>query len=251
MPLLGDGLIKRRGGGALLASLVSFWELGEASGTRNDSFGTNHLTSNNTVGQATGKVGNAAQFNAASTRYLSITDNASLSAGNIDLTLCAWVYLDSVTGGSAGRTIFSKYTTSGNQREHSLLYNLTDTSPNNRFAWTVSSNGTATTTLTATTFGAASISTWYFVVVWHDSVADTLNIQINNGTVDSVSYSSGIFDSTSAFAIGALFAPTSPFYLMDGRIDQVGFWKRVLNSTEKTFLYNSGNGRSYAEVAAH
>ena len=37
------------------ASLVSYWNLDEASGTRNDSHSTNHLTDNNTVTNAAGK----------------------------------------------------------------------------------------------------------------------------------------------------------------------------------------------------
>lgn len=36
-------------GANLLTNLVSYWKLGEVSGTRNDSHGTNHLTDNNTV----------------------------------------------------------------------------------------------------------------------------------------------------------------------------------------------------------
>lgn len=50
----------------LLTSLIAHWKLDEASGTRNDSHGTNHLTDNNTVTTATAKLGtNAAQFTAA------------------------------------------------------------------------------------------------------------------------------------------------------------------------------------------
>ena len=38
---------------------------------------------------------------------------------------------------------------------------------------------------------------------------------------------------------------------MDGRLDQVGVWKRVLTADERTWLYNSGNGRSYTEIVAY
>ena len=41
------------------------------------------------------------------------------------------------------------------------------------------------------------------VIAWHDSVANTLNIQVDNGTVSSVSYSGGAKDTTSPMIIGA------------------------------------------------
>lgn len=43
----------------LNSSLISYWELNEPSGTRNDSHGTNHLTDNNTVTTSAGLILNA------------------------------------------------------------------------------------------------------------------------------------------------------------------------------------------------
>lgn len=237
----------------LLTSLVGYWTLDEASSTRADSTANaNTLTDNNTVTQAVGKVTNAAQFTAANSEWLSHTDNAALSTGDIDFTIACWCYFDTVTGGDAGRVLVSRFLTGGNQREYALYYNLADHTPNNRFTFAVSSAGTSATVtnLNATTFGAASTATWYFVVAWHDSVNNTLNIQINNGTVDSAAYSAGVFDSTAPFALGSLFTTnaTTPLYRMDGRIDEVGFWKKVLSSTERSTLYNSGNGITYPFV---
>src|SRR5690606_5066683 len=76
--------------------LVSWWTLGETSGTRYDSHGTNHLTDNNTVGSALGKLGGiSAQFVAANIESLSINDNASLSLNNTNFTIATWVKLSS------------------------------------------------------------------------------------------------------------------------------------------------------------
>ena len=38
---------------------------------------------------------------------------------------------------------------------------------------------------------------------------------------------------------------------MDGLIDEVAFWSRVLTATERAWLYNAGSGRSYAAIAAY
>ena len=215
----------------LTKNLISFWRLGEANGAnRVDYYGTNTLTNNNTVTQVGGKVGNASQFVAASSQSLSIADNASLSTGDIDFTIVAWVYLDSK---AAEGDIIAK--DASGQREYNLRY----VSVGDRFNFTVSNDGTATTSLDASTLGSPSTSTWYFLVAWHDSIANTINIQANDGTVDSVAHTTGVFDGTAAFGIGtSTFANT----FFDGRIDAVGFWKRVLSSSERSFLYNSGNG---------
>ena len=39
---------------------------------------------------------NAAQFTSANRERLTINDNTSLSMGDIDFTLCCWVYFDSL-----------------------------------------------------------------------------------------------------------------------------------------------------------
>jgi len=226
-------------------NLMAFWSLEEASGNRADAHGSNTLADNNTVTSNTGKVGTAAQFTATNSEYLSIADNAALSMGDIDFTIAGWVYLDT----KANEVIAAKYRTNTNNREYLLYYALSD-GATNRFIFLVSPNGVGTTAVVANNFGEPSTGTWYFVVAWHDATANTINIQINNGTANSTAHSTGVFDGTDDFKIGALHT-TSPIYFWNGRIDQLGIWKRVLTATEKAWLYNSGNGRSYAEVAAN
>src|SRR3989338_9836212 len=159
---------------SLGTSLNAFWKLDEASGTRSDSVGSNNLTDNNTVTQGTGKVGNAAQFTAANSESLSITDNTALSTGDIDFTIAAWVYLDSV---SSTRGIVDKRSAdAAGSNDYSLRYNqLID-----RFAFYV--NGVDDTSkAVADNFGSPSISTWYFIVAWYTATDNTLHIQVNNG----------------------------------------------------------------------
>jgi hypothetical protein len=223
---------------ALTDSLISFWELEEASGTRVDSVVTsgNDLADNNTVTQAAGKVGNAAQFTAANSEYLSRADNASLSTGNIDFTFALWVNLAS---NAAAQAFIDK---SDNATwEYEIFFSVAA----NRLAFYVENALSGGDTVTADNLGAPSISTWYFIVAWYDSVNDLLNIQVNNGTADSVSHTDGARDSAHAFRMGAQGGVTN---FTNGLIDQVGFWKRVLTAQERTDLYNGGNGLSYAEI---
>ncbi len=221
---------------ALTDNLAAYWKLDEASGTRADSVGSSNLTSNNGVTQTTGKLNSAAQFTSASSQYLSVADNTAISVGDIDFTVAAWVYLDSK---STTQTIASHYFTSTNQRGWDLEY-LTGT---DRFRFTVSGTGDSTiASVLANNFGSPSTGTWYYVVAWHDSVNNTINIQVNNGSVDSAAWSTGVYNSSGPFVIGAL---STPLQYLTGKVDSVGFWKKVLSSTERTSLYNAGDGLEY------
>jgi RHS repeat-associated protein len=154
----------------------------------------------------------------------------------VDFTLAAWAYLDTK---GISRTVISKWDSAGNNREYLLSYNWED----NRFKLTVSNNGTATTSLKADSLGSPAVYTWYFIVAWHDSVNNTLNIQVDNGPVDSVAYTSGVFGSSAEFRLGAS-DNSMPLY-WNGRIDGAGFWRRVLTSTERSALWNAGLGCDY------
>ncbi len=221
-------------------SLVGFWNLNETSGTRADSTTGSNLADTGSVGSAAGKINTAANFSGSN--YLSVADNARLSMGDIDFTLSGWVYMGDKTD---NRTVVSKYDSNGvNQREYLIQYNLV----NDRFQFFVSSDGSSGASIFADALGSPSINTWYYVVAWHDSVSNTINIQVNNGTVNSSAYSSGVFNGTAAFALGSASQGISS--LMNGRIDAVGVWKRVLNSVDRTTLYNAGSGLEYASLNA-
>ena len=219
-------------------NLISYWELNESSGTRNDSHGSNHLTDQSTVTSATGKVGKSALFTRANSESLDRNDNADLSTGDIDFTFAMWVKLTSKSNFMA---FLSK---ANNPVEYEIGYDVT----NDRFQFSVSSGGDGgawpTDIIRANNFGSPSTDTWYYIVAWHDSVNNTINIQVNNGTVDSKSYTSGVFDGTAVFHLGSW----GTFSYLDGQLDQVGFWKRTLTSLERTLLYNNGSGLSYSQL---
>jgi YD repeat-containing protein len=216
----------------LINQLTAYWKLDEASGTRYDSAGANHLASTNNVGQAAGKVNSAANFVASSSQRLSIADNAAMSVGDIDFTFSGWVYLGNK---SSLRPILGKK--SATESEYLLYYN--NNGDRIMFGLRTGSNGNLGT-VAANNYGSPPVGTWFFVVAWHDSVADTVNIQINNGPVNTASTTGAPSDSGAPFNIG--FGTVS---YMDGRIDGVGFWKRILTPNERAALYNGGAGCDY------
>lgn len=224
---------------SLLDNLISFWELEEASGTRNDAHGTNHLTDNNTVTQVTGKVGSCAHFDVASSEYLSHSSNSSLQMGDIAFTICAWVKLDSNQTGQ----IVAKDSDAANSRDYTIQ--TIDEGGSSKVRWYIT-GGAGPSFVDGTTL--LSTNTWYFLVAWHDPIADTVTLQINNGTPD-IATTAGIAPDVSSteFRIGARVYATVEGYF-NGLIDQVGIWKRLLTSDERSQLYNSGNGLSYTAM---
>lgn len=222
---------------ALIDNLVSYWKLDEASGTRYDSHGTNHLTDNNTVASATGKIGTAADFESTNTEYLSCDDNASLSTGDIDFTYSCWINPESLV---SYPVIIRKGSDINDNVEYVLYYDTVNNAL--KFGATWSGNYGE-----VSSGSSLSTATWYFVVFHHDSVNNQLAISVNGGTLQTTSWSLGVDDSAFPFCLGASVGQS---LWWDGLIDEVGFWKRVLTSGERTQLYNGGSGLAYPFTAS-
>lgn len=220
---------------ALTDSLLAYWPLDEASGNAIDAHAANDLTENGTggVGSATGKVGNCRDFENGDQDRFSIAGTGDFSLGDEDFTFAGWMNFESL---GANRTVLGKWLTTGNQRSFGLLY----LSASTVMRFQVSSTGSNTVTVDASTFGAPSTSTWYFVVCWHDSVNNQIGISVND-TANTAAHSAGIFDSTADFELGR----ATSLVAFDGLLDEWGFWNRVLSSGERTALYNGGAGLAY------
>ena len=227
--------------GTLATNLISYWKLDETTGNRIDSKGSNNLTVTNGVSYAGGKMGNSVAFTAVggaedrvSQQYLQINDNATISAGDTNFTFAGWVYMGRK---DKNMSIVAKGD-SGAANEFNLRYTL----GSDRFEFWVH-NGSALTSIFANNFGSPSINTWYYVVAWHDATNNQLGIQINNGTANTSSYSGAVQDNTSRFLVGTW--QDTPDQEWEGRIDELGFWRKVLSAQEKADLYNNGAGNTY------
>jgi hypothetical protein len=214
---------------ALTDNIVAYWTLDEASGSRADSVGGNTLTDNNTVTSTTGKINSAAQFTRANSESLSRLDNTDLSTGDIDFTLSFWVNFASQPG---TEVIAMKGDDTGGTHEYSIF----QTGSTIKF---IVQNTAANVVVGS---GLAN-ATWYHIVAWHDSVNNQIGIALNAGTPVTAAYSGGITDGTAGFRLGG---DNNGTRYLDGLMDEVGFWKRVLTSGERTSLYNGGAGLAYS-----
>jgi len=172
-----------------------------------------------------------------------------LQAGDLDLTVAAWVYLRDKVSNSA---LCGKYDSGSNNKEHLMYYQQAG----DRFRWLISNNGTATVIVDADNLGSPSATTWYLVIVWHDATANTINIQVNNGAVDSTPHATGIYVGAAAFAIGSWDTLGTPQGPAQARIGPTAMWKSaagaggVLDATKRTTLYNAGAGLTYASFTS-
>ena len=215
------------------SALVSYWKMDESSGNATDSVGTNTLTDNNTVTSASGIINTGRQFKSGSNESFSVVSNASLTGGDVDVTVGGWVYLDTTPG---EMHCFGKWNESAS-REYSLIY---ATAGGSVFKFQLSENGTSTSILSATTFGAVSACTWYHVIGWFDSANNQIGISVNG--ISNTASAPSAFSGTAPLFIGSR---TGAGNFLDGRIDEAFLFRRVLTSTEINNLYNGGVGLAY------
>jgi hypothetical protein len=217
---------------SLSDGLVAFWRMEESSGTRADEVGSIDLTDNNTVTQATGKIGNAAQFTAANSEYLSST-SSSLSTGGGSFSVAAWVYLDTiwVNNHAVSKGVFGdngnefRLGVNDSNKAEFIVYNGND-------AYTIRNNDTSVTE-----------DAWHLLVGVYDAAEDELSIYLDNIS----GYTAGSIPSPNSnsnpFVVGRGVHFSAAYF--DGRIDAIGFWSRALTSEELDELWNAGDGLEY------
>lgn len=225
--------------------LVSYWNLNETSGTRADSVGSNDLTSVNTTPAVTGYDGNAASFPIASSTYLTINDNASLSTtGSTTFKVSLRVKLLSKT---TTQVFAGKYDASGNG-EYAVYYEHTY----KRFVFsTYSNSGLGNHYVLADAFGEPALDTWYLIEVTHDGLANTNTITVNGTYTNILTSVPKHVDTAAPFRIGA-FGP-SPTYYAGAVIDDVRFYKAPVVSVPDNLVaywkFDEGSGTKAVDTA--
>ncbi len=221
------------GTSSLNAGLLAYWKMDEASGNRMDSSGSvQTLTDNNTVASTTGKIGSAIVIASGVAEFLSRLDSATLSIGTTaSFTFDGWVFPTSV---AENFNILAKGSDISSGSFEYRIYHPTATSIRFRV-----SNGTTTAETTSAT-GSCPLNTWTYFRATLDKSLSIIELELNNnGTLlQAAMASNGCWDSTTTFYVGNL--NNSSGYA--GRIDEVGFWKRTLTTTEQADRYNGGSG---------
>lgn len=230
----------------LTTGLVSCWSMDEASGTRDDAYGTNDLTDNNTVlNSATAKFGSSADFERTNSEYLSITDAAQsgLEFGSGDFAIGGWIQLES----NNFHTLVAKY-----QATNQFAFQLREFPDATDETWVdISSNGSSVTQAGQNQPGITnwSTATWYFLLYEYDASAGTVYVALNDGTAQSdAGYPTSIFDGTAAFTVGVGLLAGAEYF--DGLMDEWFVYNTLLDDSQEAEIYNSGSGMSCAQILA-
>jgi len=228
---------------SLLTDLVAWWSLDEASGTRVNAHnpGTHDLTDNNTVGQTTGVVGNAAAFVVANDESLSCAYHADLIPGDTDFEVCGW----------------AKFASTSDNTAAIICSTTADTSLNTNGSWAVTRSGTNAqiharvrkaddSGVIATAGINITYDTFFFYDFWYDSATQTIYLEVNrSGAPQSASVGQHCLstgDALMPLRIGGLVATRT----IEGAADIIRIWKgRLLTTDEKNRIYNSGADMGY------
>jgi len=234
--------------GSLVTSLTAFWNMNEASGTRNDGFGKINLTDLNTVASASGKLGNAAEFVEANSEALAGPDTDAVEFFNTDFSVTCWVFLVNTSVSPDFMTFVSKHDATALNGEYFLGFLPTE----NRFRWHVSNSSGTQTSLDADNFGAPATATWIFLRAWYDASSQRMGIAVNETLTDTTAHLGGAKSGGNPIMIGANSGGTGGNVIRNFsnfRIDDVGIWGRVLTSANHTDLFNAGAGNTFNNEA--
>lgn len=155
------------------------------------------------------------------------------------LTLAMWLRIDAwpTAGNFAG--IAGMWNPPGNQRGYTLYL---DGSVSGSLNWQASKNGTVAASQDSfATQGSYSASTWYLVIGEINAGAMSL---LRSGTSASGSRADAttIHPSTTFFGLGCHSNNGTPYRFLNGRMDDIRVFNRLLTSTEKSDWLAAGRG---------
>lgn len=219
----------------LRTNLEGWWELDDDNTWADSTGNGNSLTESGTVTTNTGIIGDGAEFTNAANQSLFIASSPANFNSTNEFTISLWVNFDTLTAGM----IIAAMWTSSNRRFRIIYSAVMDT-----FQLTISSDGSVAQTIYST-FQNLTItaSTWYHIVL--SIKGEQINFHVNNQRENYTSLIGSIYTGgTSEFTIGNESSTSSD--AVDGIIDQVGFWSRILSPEEINYLYNDGTARAYS-----
>jgi len=228
---------------SLLTGLISYWKLDEASGNAADAHGSNTLTNNGTATFAPGKLNNGADLELDSSQFFSIAD-ASQSGLDFSTALSFSLWYKPETEPSPLAVLIGKREQPGNES-----YYFAHWPGLGGIRLNVDANGDGVTNDSFDFTVTLNDATWYHLVITWDGATKTAKLYVDGSQSGSDivgSAVSSIYNGAAPFRMGAIDADQ---YLIDGMLDEVGVWSRVLTSGEVTSLYNSGTPLAYEDFA--
>jgi len=230
------------------ANLAAYWPLDEQSGTRYDAQGSNDLTDVNTVGYATGKQGNAADFVAANAEYLSSAAEA-LNFGAGDFSFSLWLQPSSSlsTNYATGGRVIQRRGTGVFGSAAGWQFVVYKSGSNCLLTNSGFDDGSNSKAFAQVTLGA--IGAWIHLVGVVDRTAGTMKLYADGSLVstEDISAVTGSVNTARAFTLGA--SDVNPTQYFDGLMDEVSLWTgKALTEGEVAWLFNDGVARKHSDL---
>lgn len=202
---------------------------------RFDSVGSNDLTDNNTVGSAAGMHNLAASFVAGNNEWLSSSGQVIPSGS--DFTVAHWLWTAPAEPGT-GMVAWKTHGASQAQ-QHGVFFEPANGS--NHRIYNTRGYGTAIEV-------GDNRGSWILVIYQYVDATTTTKVMGMGTASNSGVWSSDFVASSQNNTEFDLGGPDNAVYL-NGRLDEVGIWSRVLTDDERTELYNAGAGKFYPFAA--
>jgi hypothetical protein len=213
--------------------LAAFWGLDSLA----DAQGTSNFTINQGVTFAPGKIGNGAVFERANRDYLQAPDSAATSMGaGESFTIFARVKL---TDKNTFQVFLAKgdpLTTNPAGLEYALVYNNVADAIQFRV-----SNGSTEYVMNAG-IGSPQANTWYTLECSFSAATHELRVHANAGGSPAMVINGFVQDGTNPLRLGR--DSTSNRYL-NGMVDDVAIFNRVLTAEERMRYWNNGDELPY------
>jgi len=246
-------------------NLVSWWAMDDnaASTTVLDSFASNNMTTVGGFNTSSWYANSPAFLNgwlgipsSANDVWLARSNTNLDKSGSTDFSFGAWVKVTGYTtfSGGLGSTVMGRLPIVSGSTNYSYGIYLNRDSSTPLWLFAVSSNGTSLTTTSTTAAAAATLSTtWYLVIADYDHTNSQIRVTVNGTTSTPTSWSSTLFAGNANFSTGqgannGSVVDTSRAMTM--QVNEAFFVNKALTSAEKTYLYNAGAGKTWAQFKA-
>jgi hypothetical protein len=223
--------------GAPLDLMISCWKMDETSGSRLDSYGDNHTSSDNTVTSTTGKIVNAALFDG--TNKLTVQNSPDIWLSNCNATISLWVKLSTK---SQDQTIVEKLD----------AYKLHYVTASDVFRFETEDQYGVVSAVDSpqlsTTYG---VNQWILLTASIDNDFQMIGVQIGNDqpSVD-VLYGSVPITASNLYFGGQSNAQN----YLNGVIDQCVFYRKVFENYQDAGFspfFSSGNGVTCGDMRCY
>lgn len=240
----------------LSTGLQGYWKLDESTGsTLYDSVGINHLTNSNAImGSTDSVIGRSVEFDT-STDYIQDLTISGLDATNNAFSISLWAKFNRLArdaGYNMGLIRFqSTDGPGGNNNTASLFMSGSGESYNYLAGYTVNLDGSLYGVETGSSNITFVTNQWYHIVFTYSNDSSRGLIYVN-GINCRGWHNNRIFVNPTLVQPNRYITAGNSYggarVGIDGKIDEIGYWNRVLTPTEVSTLFNNGSGLTYPFV---